>query len=287
MSQKRVSEEILHLVVPSIKQHHNTAGTVKAKQPFILGLTGIQGCGKSTLAKQLTQSLKRLYGYTAIEVSLDDFYKTHADRESLRTAHPGNALLRVRGQPATHDVALAESFFEQFSPGTVPDKIQIPAFDKSLFNGEGDRASRSSWNCIENGAQIDVIVFEGWCIGFRPLSKTDIESKQALALSEQSSTSNLDGLSSQFSTSTITKHQIEDLYFVNKHLSQYCARFMGPQHLNCLVHLDTLDLVNVYTWRLEQEHMLRQAKGTSMTNEGVVKFSRFSKIIVKMENIGS
>jgi D-glycerate 3-kinase len=28
--------------------------------------------------------------------------------------------------------------------------------------------------------------------------------------------------------------------------------FMGPQHFDYLVHLDTDDLVNVYEWRIQQ-----------------------------------
>jgi D-glycerate 3-kinase len=47
---------------------------------------------------------------------------------------------------------------------------------------------------------------------------------------------------------------------------------MGPQHLDYLVHLDTDDLMNVYRWRLEQEHALRKSRDTGMSDEQVVSF---------------
>ena len=46
------------------------------------------------------------YGMRCARLSLDDFYLTRAQREELaRTQHP---LLRTRGVPGTHDVALGQ-----------------------------------------------------------------------------------------------------------------------------------------------------------------------------------
>jgi D-glycerate 3-kinase len=39
-----------------------------------------------------------------------------------------------------------------------------------------------------------------------------------------------------------------------------------------MVYLDTDDLANVYTWRLEQEREFRRIKGTGMSDFQVVEF---------------
>lgn len=50
--------------------------------------------------------------------------------------------------------------------------VHLPFFEKSLFNGEGDR--------VEGGSgivrpPIDVILFEGWCVGFCPVQEEEID----------------------------------------------------------------------------------------------------------------
>ncbi len=56
-------------------------------QPFIQGILGGQGSGKTTLGAVLTLLLQHL-GYRTLSLSLDDLYKTHADRLKLREADP-------------------------------------------------------------------------------------------------------------------------------------------------------------------------------------------------------
>jgi D-glycerate 3-kinase len=278
MSRKELPEKILERILPFIKHHQTVQSFATAQKPFILGLTGLQGCGKSTLAADLVDLLNTKYGHRATEISLDDFYKTHDEREALRIAHAQNELLEVRGQPGTHDIALAEWVFGQFPAHTTSRKIEIPAFDKSLFGGDGDRVPRSTWRSINISSPIEVIVFEGWCLGFQGLSHDALKAKWYKAKEQRSAiycsmgAAKMGEISSLFSTTTLAQHRLEDLSFVNDYLSEYCERFMGPQHFDWLVHLDTLDLVNVYTWRMGQEHMLRKSKGTSMTDHEVVQF---------------
>ncbi|PYH88174.1 hypothetical protein BO71DRAFT_436003 [Aspergillus ellipticus CBS 707.79] len=62
---------------------------------------------------------------------------------------------------------------------------------------------------------------------------------------------------------------------VRRHLfghSPIVCMFMGPEHLDCLIHLDTDDLANVYRWRLQQEHALHRARNQGMTDAEVVAF---------------
>ena len=64
--------------------------------PKIIGVSGSQGSGKSTFAGVLVEQLQ-MRGFAAAAVSLDDFYLTHADRQTLgATVHP---LSSTRGVP--------------------------------------------------------------------------------------------------------------------------------------------------------------------------------------------
>ena len=62
----------------------------------VLGISGGQGAGKTTLSTLLVRALE-LCGCRAVALSLDDFYLPGADRQRLAaTVHP---LLATRGVP--------------------------------------------------------------------------------------------------------------------------------------------------------------------------------------------
>lgn len=225
-----------------------------------MALTGLQGSGKSTWTDALVKALKSR-NHTTINLSLDDLYLDHAELVQLRTSNPTNKLVQARGQPGTHDMALARSFFESLNSGR---EILIPAFDKSKFNGEGGRAPVETWERIPSDATLDVVVFEGWCVGFRPLEELDLQKRWEDGVQNVST--------GVYPTETLKDHALEHLLEANTNLRGYCDLFMGPQHLDFLVHLDTNDLVNVYQWRMQQEHALRQRTNESMTDEEVIQF---------------
>ncbi|KAF2647911.1 P-loop containing nucleoside triphosphate hydrolase protein [Lophiostoma macrostomum CBS 122681] len=225
----------------------------KSHQPVILGITGLQGSGKSTWAAKIVQLLQSSHLNT-VTISLDDLYKTHDGLVAQRNQHPGNALYRTRGQPGTHDEQLATQFFEHIRANELP--VAIPTFDKSKFHGEGDRAPESEWPVITT--KPDVLVFEGWCVGFQPLATGEVTQRHAQAQEEPGS--------------TLPRHRLEQLLQVNDCLGKYCAAFMGPEHFDFLIHIDTHDLQNVYTWRLEQEHKLLASRGVGMSDKEVAAF---------------
>ena len=279
---------VLEHVIPLIQEKVRTQSHGESYRPFILGVTGLQGMssapassctyqtyiyltgsGKSHLASALVKELCEKHKYNAIEVSLDDFYLPHKERQALRKDNPENKLLRARGQPGTHDTLLAKNFFEQFQkPGS---DIWIPSFDKSQFQGDGDRAPRDQWRTVKG--PVDVVIFEGWCVGFRPIEKEAVEKKQQEAVQIRSSTRGSQGSpESDYSTSTLADHDVSHLLWVNEQLGNYNRGFMGPQNFDFFVHLDTDDLANVYIWRTQQEHALLEKKGSGMTDEQVVKF---------------
>lgn len=129
------------------------------ERPVVQGVLGGQGTGKTTLATVLTHLLGHL-GYRVCGFSIDDMYKTHRDRQRLMDADP---RLRWRGPPGTHDIDLGLQVLRQVKQGDAHTPIAIPRFDKSLHNGSGDRIEP------ETVQGIDVLLFEGWFVGARPV----------------------------------------------------------------------------------------------------------------------
>lgn len=76
----------------------------------------------------------------------------------------------------------------------------------------------------------------------------------------------------QLPTRTLQNHELSSYIEINCNLQTYCDVFMGPQHLDYLVHLDTDDLTNVYRWRMQQEHALRRNQNKRMSDEQVIPF---------------
>lgn len=121
----------------------------------VLGLCGAQGSGKSTLAQGL-QARMRARGVASAILSIDDLYLTKGERETLAQAvHP---LLRTRGVPGTHDVALGLRVLDALAAGRA---ACLPRFDKAV----DDRLPENAWP--QAGAGLRLLILEGWCVGAR------------------------------------------------------------------------------------------------------------------------
>lgn len=121
---------------------------------FVVGLCGAQASGKSTLTAVLRRMLEER-GLKVASLSLDDLYLTRAERQALaREIHP---LLATRGVPGTHDVALGLAVLDGLAR---PGETLLPAFDKAA----DDRRPEA----VPVTGPVDVILFEGWCVGAVP-----------------------------------------------------------------------------------------------------------------------
>lgn len=127
-------------------------------RPVVQGILGGQGTGKTTLAAGLTMILGHL-GYRTVSLSLDDLYKTYRERQHLKQQDP---RLIWRGPPGTHDVELGIEILDQLRRLDRP-SVQVPRFDKSAWGGAGDRTDS------ETVAGADIVLFEGWFVGARPI----------------------------------------------------------------------------------------------------------------------
>lgn len=137
---------------------------------FVLGINGPQGAGKTTLARFLETSFAAL-AQPAVAVSIDDFYLTRAEQVALAAAHPHNRYLQQRGYPGTHDVALGERTLAALSRLQPGETLRLPVYDKSAHGGLGDRLPNDQWRLVTG--PIEVVIVEGWMLGFVPVRPED------------------------------------------------------------------------------------------------------------------
>jgi len=96
-------------------------------------------------------------------VSLDDFYKKHSEIDF----DDDDWRLRGRGNPGTHDVELLYECLYNFKHSLI---ANFPVYDKTLFNGQGDRTD----NIKQSKVTSHVLLIEGWCLGFTPVDDGDV-----------------------------------------------------------------------------------------------------------------
>ncbi|ODV91174.1 hypothetical protein CANCADRAFT_2891 [Tortispora caseinolytica NRRL Y-17796] len=213
--------------------------------PYLLGVTGVQGSGKSYLVDKLGSMLKE-DGYNVGYLSLDDLYLTHGDMLDLQKRESDNYFVQRRGVPGTHDVELAKRTLRDLrtqQQGT----ILIPRYDKSRFNGEGDRYPEQEWSTAVT--PLDVVILEGWFLGFESLNVQELQMRAEYSL-----------------------HSLKELEFMNQNLKKYQESFMDINDLNALIQLDPKELAFVFNWRLQQEYDLISKKGTGLSPGQVFEF---------------
>ncbi|OAA47827.1 Signal recognition particle, SRP54 subunit, GTPase [Metarhizium rileyi] len=246
------TDEKVAICTPFITEHLQAHLARSPNRPLIIGLNGMQGVGKTTLVAPLAAALQASNTRTLV-FSIDDFYLPHHEQVAFAASRPDNALVQHRGQPGTHDVPLAKAVFKSLLDNTP---TRIPRFDKALFSGEGDRLPISQWEPVNQPGQppVQVVLFEGWCVGFRPLPAEEVEGRWRAP------------------SRTLHRHKLEHLQFVNAELARYDAL---TDLLDVFVHVDSEDAEYVYAWRQEQEESLRATRGdptAGMTPDQVVRF---------------
>ncbi|MDY6781606.1 MAG: glycerate kinase [Cyanobacteriota bacterium] len=145
---------------------HLVAARQALGRPLIQGILGVQGTGKSTLGAVLGLILGYL-GYPTLGLSLDDLYKTYEERQQLQQQNP---RLRWRGPPGTHDVDLGLAVLDNLRNSQAQHPIFVPRFNKSAYDGAGDRTASE-----EVTGAVEIVLFEGWFVGFRPLDPSIFE----------------------------------------------------------------------------------------------------------------
>jgi D-glycerate 3-kinase len=108
-------------------------------------------------------------GLSCLVMSIDDFYLTGAEQDHIAKENGSNRLLQSRGNAGTHDIPLMMSTLQDLqSMESGQQSVNVPLYDKSLRGGRGDRAPADRWLRVEHAP--DVILLEGWMLGFKALS---------------------------------------------------------------------------------------------------------------------
>ena len=137
----------------------------KKKKTKIIGLTGGQGTGKSTISIILKIILKEAYNLETVIFSIDDFYKTLNERETM--SKKISDLFLTRGVPGTHDTKMLLQCIKNLKNNNFK-KMNIPKFDKSIDN----RLSKSNWLQVKK--KPNIVIFEGWCVGASAQKNKDL-----------------------------------------------------------------------------------------------------------------
>jgi D-glycerate 3-kinase len=209
-------------VTRSLAQRAKTAET-----PPLVGFSGCQGSGKSTLVALMAKVMHEVYGVSTVVLSLDDFYLTKVARASLaESIHP---LFATRGVPGTHDLALLnETITALRQPGGV---VPLPAFDKA----RDDRTEMVHWRQVSAPTQL--ILLEGWCIGLSPQKESELEAPVNQVEVEQD-------------PSLIWRRE------ANRQLANEYADLFGELEALLLLQAPSFDAV--FEWRWQQEQRLSE-----------------------------
>jgi len=221
---------------------------------LVAGLGGGQGTGKTTMVR-LLQFLLEERGISAVHFSLDDLYLPWEARRQRQAAQPDNPYYQIsRGNPGTHEVELGLRTLRALRRAGPHDRTLLPAFDKALLDGKGERLPEEQWPRVVGSPA--VVLFEGWFVGAPMLEDKHL--------------------------ATLAGHVPEVTVFLEKHdpdgrftrelnaaLSDYRDLFA---QIDYLIYLRAPSLSKVTDWRKLQESKLRQTRGAGMSDEEVTRF---------------
>jgi D-glycerate 3-kinase len=174
-------------------------------------------------------------------LSLDDLYKTYSDRQRLRQADP---RLIWRGPPGTHDVDLGIEVLDNLRRCSgVP--VRVPRFDKSACGGAGDRTEPE----IVEGA--DIVLFEGWFVGVRPIDPAAFDSAPA---------------------PIVTPADRAFARDMNAKLRDYLPLW---ERLDRLMVLYPVDYRLSVQWRKQAEHQMMAAGKSGMSDADIEEFVKY------------
>ena len=223
----------------------------KDKKTKIIGLSGGQGAGKSTITSILKFILKKQYGLNLCIFSIDDFYKTKIERAKMsKSIHP---LFLTRGVPGTHDLKLLNKVMQNLKKKKFK-TVLVPKFDKS----SDDRFKKTKWQKIRTAPQI--IILEGWCVGAIHQKKTELIKP-------------INNIEKKYDTKLIWRNKVNNLL-----KKEYKKLF---DKIDRLVYLKAPDFNHIFKWRLLQEQKLK----LTSKNKKIMSKSQVKSFIMFYERI--
>ena len=219
----------------------------------IIGLSGGQGAGKSTITGILKLILKKKYGLNICVFSIDDFYKTKNER--LRMSKKKHPLFITRGVPGTHDITLLNQTIRKLKQKRFR-TVLIPKFDKS----KDDRYRKNKWQKIK--IKPDIIIFEGWCVGTTHQNNNEL--KRPINLIEKKYDENLKW---RKTVNNLIKKRYKNIFNKIDKLV-----FLKVPHFNYIMK---------WRWLQEQKMKLTTKSKKTMSKTEVKKFIMFYERLTK------
>ena len=211
-------------VTRSLAQRAKAANTAP-----LVGFSGCQGSGKSTLVALMAKVMREVHGVSTVVLSLDDFYLTKAARAALaESIHP---LFATRGVPGTHDLALLNETIAALRQPPSGGSVPVPAFDKAL----DDRPEMVHWRQVS--APVQLILLEGWCVGLSPQQESELAAP-------------INPMEAEQDPSLVWRRE------VNRQLAAEYSDVFG--NLDALLLLQAPSFDAVSEWRWQQEQRLSQ-----------------------------
>ena len=230
---------------------------LKKKKTKVIGLTGGQGTGKSTISNILKIILKEAYKLETVIFSIDDFYKTLNERKKI--SKKISKLFITRGVPGTHDTKMLFRCINDLKKNNFK-KMIIPKFDKSI----DDRCTKNKWSKVKK--KPNIVIFEGWCVGAAAQKNKDLNIP-------------VNKLEKQKDNKRIWRQK------VNSELKKDYNKIFNL--VDKLIFLKVPSFKYVYRWRLLQEKKLRiTGKGNKTMNDKqienfVMYYERITKYMLK------
>ncbi|EKD91470.1 MAG: hypothetical protein ACD_30C00005G0038 [uncultured bacterium] len=240
ISKESLKIELQKYYLPFIEKLINLSKNKTSEEGIIVGVSAIQGAGKTTQG-EILETLLDHFGYESFHLSIDNHYLTHDELNKLRESDP-----RYIRRGVTHDIPLAIQNLKDLQTMKDGTEVKIPIYDKGAFNGDGDR---TGWNTVTKKPHF--IFYDGWMLGARKVEDESIFNSGLPALD--------------------TPEHIQLAKDINSKLDEYYPLWDLIDFMNVL-YVPNYEMS--LKWRDQAEEALR-AKGEGMTHDQIVEFVHY------------
>ena len=218
------------------------------KNPTIIGLSGLPGCGKTTLGSWI-ECVSSDLNLDIKVLSLDDFYLPSIEMEPAMQGNPWNV---PRGIPGSHSIDLLKHSLSTFLRTGV---LISPHFDKSLRGGKGDRTGLYEYHP-------KLLILEGWFVGCEPISNSE----------NLNFSSNL----------SLKQDEKEYRKIIQNRLSEYSEIW---SIFTKIWHLRPSEFINTVLWKTHQENVMFKLKGSALRGDNLTNFIRMIQSSIPQESL--
>ena len=237
ISKENLEKDLINYYRPFAQKLISLKKQKGRNKSLIIGVSAIQGVGKTTQGEVMEALLKEL-GYLSVSLSIDDHYITHEQLNELREFDP-----RYIRRGVTHDIPMAINNLTDLKKMTDGENVKIPIYDKGAFEGDGDRVG---WKAITK--KPDFIFYDGWMLGARRVEDEVVFESGLPALD--------------------TPEHIQFAKDINKKLDQYLPLWDLIDFMNVL-YVPNYEISLI--WRDQAEEVLR-AQGKGMSKDEIREF---------------